>query len=346
MPLVPAICTQCGARIDVDSSKDAAICKFCGTPFIVEKAVNQYRINAKNVFILGESSTDFEIVAGTLKNYKGSSPNVSVPPEAKNLQCGIFNSMRALESVSLPSSVTTVESIVFTKCSNLKSVKLPDSITEIGDRCFDECVSLQSIDWPKRCKTIKLRTFSGCSKLSSITLHSGLEKIQSEAFLGCESLKRIEIPDTVAELGENVFKNCKSLESVKLPAGLKTIPFGCFWGCESLKSIELPRSLKAIHTMAFAYSGLESVALYGDVMVNPEAFLSCASLRNVHLSRGVDLDPEYELHKFDDYGRLSRAPFRDCESLKNVHWDKWVKKVDFYFFDPGVRINKRGIPFF
>ncbi len=41
-PLVPAICTQCGARLEVDPSQEAAICKYCGTPFIVERAINNY----------------------------------------------------------------------------------------------------------------------------------------------------------------------------------------------------------------------------------------------------------------------------------------------------------------
>ncbi len=42
MALVPAICTQCGAQIEVDNSHEAGVCKFCGTPFITEKAINKY----------------------------------------------------------------------------------------------------------------------------------------------------------------------------------------------------------------------------------------------------------------------------------------------------------------
>ena len=40
MALVPAICTQCGAQIEVDDTHEAGICKFCGTAFITEKAIN------------------------------------------------------------------------------------------------------------------------------------------------------------------------------------------------------------------------------------------------------------------------------------------------------------------
>lgn len=45
MPLVKAQCPNCGSALEVDNSKDAAICSYCGTPFIVEKAINNYNIN-------------------------------------------------------------------------------------------------------------------------------------------------------------------------------------------------------------------------------------------------------------------------------------------------------------
>ncbi|MCR4950848.1 MAG: hypothetical protein K6A40_05945 [Solobacterium sp.] len=42
---VPAVCTQCGAKLDVDPEKDAAVCPYCGTPFLVDKAIQNYNIN-------------------------------------------------------------------------------------------------------------------------------------------------------------------------------------------------------------------------------------------------------------------------------------------------------------
>ena len=46
MSLVHAICTQCGMNIAVDDSSEAAICKHCGSPIIIEKAIQ--RFNASN----------------------------------------------------------------------------------------------------------------------------------------------------------------------------------------------------------------------------------------------------------------------------------------------------------
>lgn len=42
MPLVPAKCLECGGNIVVDNEKEAWICDFCKTPFVVEKAINNF----------------------------------------------------------------------------------------------------------------------------------------------------------------------------------------------------------------------------------------------------------------------------------------------------------------
>ena len=42
---VPAKCTCCGATLEVDPRQEAAVCHFCNTPFIVEKAINNYNVS-------------------------------------------------------------------------------------------------------------------------------------------------------------------------------------------------------------------------------------------------------------------------------------------------------------
>ena len=44
MPLVQAKCTNCGGILQVENDKEAAICPFCQTPYVVEKAINNYRV--------------------------------------------------------------------------------------------------------------------------------------------------------------------------------------------------------------------------------------------------------------------------------------------------------------
>ena len=56
MPLVPALCTQCGSTLEIDSSLEAAVCPYCRTPFITEKAINSY--NTTNVTNIGNLHAD------------------------------------------------------------------------------------------------------------------------------------------------------------------------------------------------------------------------------------------------------------------------------------------------
>jgi DNA-directed RNA polymerase subunit RPC12/RpoP len=42
--MMPAICTQCGAQVEVDAQREKAICQYCGMQYIVEKAINTYNI--------------------------------------------------------------------------------------------------------------------------------------------------------------------------------------------------------------------------------------------------------------------------------------------------------------
>ena len=68
MPLVKAQCTNCGAALDVDNQKDAAICPFCGTAYVVEKAIQQFSINSvgtihADVLTVVNDSTDRQFLA-------------------------------------------------------------------------------------------------------------------------------------------------------------------------------------------------------------------------------------------------------------------------------------------
>ena len=47
MPLIRAKCTVCGADLSVDGTKEAAICPYCNTAYITEKAIQYY--NTTNV---------------------------------------------------------------------------------------------------------------------------------------------------------------------------------------------------------------------------------------------------------------------------------------------------------
>ena len=46
---LPAVCPKCGGQLVVDPAQEAAVCRFCGTPFIVEKAINNYTVQNAHI---------------------------------------------------------------------------------------------------------------------------------------------------------------------------------------------------------------------------------------------------------------------------------------------------------
>lgn len=87
--LIPGICIQCGATLSVDKGKDAMVCPYCNTPFIVEKAIqnssNVYNITAQNVYVQGDIEKEYEIKGGVLTKYNGNSLHIKIPQGVKKL---------------------------------------------------------------------------------------------------------------------------------------------------------------------------------------------------------------------------------------------------------------------
>lgn len=96
MPLVNAKCPNCGGTLQVDSGKDAAICPYCGSAFIVEKAINNYNVSytvqhADVVNMYGSVNQDFDVRGGILIEYKGNSPVVHVPDNVIQIESNAFS---------------------------------------------------------------------------------------------------------------------------------------------------------------------------------------------------------------------------------------------------------------
>ena len=64
MGFVAAKCTECGANIEVDDTKEAGMCKYCGTAFVTEKAINNYNTYITNNF----NGANINIIAGNTDN--------------------------------------------------------------------------------------------------------------------------------------------------------------------------------------------------------------------------------------------------------------------------------------
>lgn len=68
MAFIPAKCTQCGASIEVDDTRDAGICKFCGTAFVTEKVINNYNIQNATINVAGVDINNLLLRATQFEN--------------------------------------------------------------------------------------------------------------------------------------------------------------------------------------------------------------------------------------------------------------------------------------
>lgn len=69
MPVIQAKCENCQGNLEIDSSRKSAFCPYCGTPYLVEDAVNHYHnhvehLHAGVVNMVDERSSEMRLRAG------------------------------------------------------------------------------------------------------------------------------------------------------------------------------------------------------------------------------------------------------------------------------------------
>ncbi len=270
MPFVQAKCPECGGMLAVDDSKKAAMCQFCGEAFIVQEAVNNYNTyNTTNntynndnrtthnysdgtvVNVYEDTSKDFVIEVGVLKEYHGAAVDVIIPESVAEISPDCFSGLK-IKSVVIPNGVKSIEANTFNGCTNLVSITIPDSVEKIGATAFKGCINLTTITIGNGCKSLGREVFSDCPSLISInvdmanTIFSSLngilfnsdkttlirypvnkmdseyiipdsvKTIGVEAFCGCVRLKSVTIPNSVNSIGDNAFMSCRNLTRITI----------------------------------------------------------------------------------------------------------------------------------
>ena len=202
--LTNAKCTNCGAMLTVDEQLDAAICQHCGSAFIVEKAINHYRVsntinaNTVNVYTTAE---DFVVRSGVLEKYNGAEADVVLPESVRVIGERAFEGCAGLLSVTIPGTVVEIEDHAFSGCRRLRRVHLEEGLTHIGKSAFEDCKSLERIELPASVLTVDECAFEGCSALETLVIRgagTGFRLPNSSElffnFSGCSSLTAIEWP--------------------------------------------------------------------------------------------------------------------------------------------------------
>lgn len=313
MPLIAAKCTNCGALLKVDSAKDAAVCEYCGTPFIIEKAVNNYNttnnISGSVVNIYGGNSAEFVIRAGVLEKYNGASTEAVIPDTVKIIGDSAFRGCKCLTSVKMPNSLTSIGKDAFSDCTNLTIITIPNSVTFVGDNAFRKCTSLTNIIIPDSVTSIGSASFALCFSLISVTIGNSVTSLNKHVFTNCFRLSSITIPDSVTSIGEKAFNCCSSLANITVGDGVTSIGDSAFKYCSSLTKLTIPNSVTSIGKHAF--EGCSSLT----DLVMPKSAKSTGKKSGCYIATAVygsyDCPQVWTLRRFRDdtlarswYGRL------------------------------------------
>ncbi len=157
------------------------------------------------------NASDFIIVNGELREYKGSDEVVVVPEGVTTIGSKAFSKKTTLTKLVLPSSVDTIKGRAYKMCTNLVSINVPVGVEEIRNETFENCNSLTSIRLPYSIKYIGGRAFANCKKLERINIPDSVMGIKPTAFTGCNGLKEFILPENVTEFKGSVIEkiwNC------------------------------------------------------------------------------------------------------------------------------------------
>lgn len=320
MPLIQAKCTNCGATLEVDNTKDAVVCPYCNSAFIVEKAINNYNttnnITANTVNVFGGSSADFVIRGGVLVKYNGASTTVVIPNSVKRIGDKAFEGCSGITSVTIPNSVTEIGDWAFNGCKDLDSISFPDSISHIGHNAFSGCdrqikVNISSLSaWLNNDFGYISHNYALCwngKALSHLVLlNTDVTVIRKHAFFGCTGLASVRIPDRVTIINEFAFCGCTGLTKIVLPSGVKVIKKNAFSGCTGLLDVSIPDSVSVIEDSAFnGCSGLVNMMIPDSITnIGRYAFNGCTGLTKIVLPKSVT--------------KVGYKAFAYCNSLKEI----------------------------
>ena len=131
MGLKAAICTQCGAQIEVDDTKDAGICRFCGTAFVTEKVIQQYSFNISNA--------TFSIAGANVENLLRMANNAV---EAKNYveAVGYYNKVLEIDPTNTDAlySKGYCSFLNIRNCAELNATELKTYVVKALNGCNDK----------------------------------------------------------------------------------------------------------------------------------------------------------------------------------------------------------------
>lgn len=159
--------------------------------------------------------------------------------------------------------------------------------------------------------------FAGLRSVRSVYFPRTLRAIFSGAFSECGRLETADLPDALRYIGPGAFQGCISLEEVTFGSSLKNIQADAFRGCKSLTRLMSPSDVAEIGERAFAYTGIECIALPDGIEDLPKScFSHCEKLQEVTVGKGTSVISD---RVFNGCTELEKLDFRPAKTLNYIH---------------------------
>lgn len=350
----PLICEMCGGN-DLIKKDDLIICQNCG----IKYSFNDFKNKMNN-----EVNTDFEIVAGVLKKYKGQSDTVIIPDSVKAIEEKCFKGS-AVKKVIIPNSVINIGNNAFELCQNLETITIGNSVISIGKAAFSYCSSLKNIDLPDSITYLDEYTFYNCNSLNKVKISNSIKIIGDWSFYKCCNIKEIILPNTLTNIGKFAFSNCLSLESINIPDSVINIGEYAFSDCSMLKEVKIGKGIKFFHNPfantpwikekaivnpVVVVNGLivDTTECEGDIIIpnsvkiiDDYAFSNCYKLTSIVIPNSISSIGNYAFQNCinlqsvtmsDQVLSIGNQAFYNCEKLGYIKMSKSLKTIGNYAF--------------
>jgi len=286
--------------------------------------------------------------------------SVNIPEKVRFIPDFCFYSCKSLEKIEIPDSVIGVSVSAFLDTKFYDSKADPDNeVYGYGNwivcrnkewkalHCFNSDYSISVmpfeytgsdtvVDYPSEFNgfpvadlTEQMELF-GINEGSSAISDSGVTEIRFPddltfmPNLSNSNITKIDIPSGVTEIAAGQFRNCSKLTSVTLPPNVKEVRGFAFADCENLTELNIEGDSIVLDWQAFDNTGLTSVELPGNCVVNDEAFGK--TLESVSFRAG-------------DKVLLNYNAFNCLPALKNVSFSPDIKDIiinDRAFYATGL----------
>ena len=289
-PILKTAYIPCGTKAAYEASNWAS---YSITSFIEVGCEDQIIYTSTDGEIVTPNNTSVfgaNIVNNTYENGVGT---IIFDGPVTSIGDGAFKGCSSLTSITIPNSVTSIGANVFSDCTSLTFIKIPASV-----------VVIESYDSPTH-NNIAINT----PNLKGIVVDSNNPVYDSRE--GCNA---------VIETATN--KLIFGCQNTFIPNSVTSIGIAAFYDCTNLTSIDIPSTLKSIEQGAFHNTGIESVYIPAETIVEDwkssmvtwlGVFSSCQNLTNITFAEGIK--------------RIPAGVIAGCPNIRSVHIPSSVTSI-------------------